>query len=955
MVEQSRKDKWTYASANSVTARGDLTGTYWPGTKVALKQGTLKFFVVVAVTYAAPNTTITLDGMGIYSLIDAPITAHIDTTSHVPKGFPPENKEFSGYDVVVYQESGVIYAKNGRTHAVVDFGQIDGTVNTRVLRAAINACPVDGSMFIDSGTYDGLIADQLCSASDEEGYLHYYAVLPVTKNMHIQGAGIGSTILILGANQHSAEHPALIMYVYSPPVNGELQDGYTSFSLEDITFDGNKANNTPANYDGAGLFLDGSMRYNGIFRNIEFRNSANSGCYFGYHGNGYANHCYYENLISHDNAGAGICFDTVRDSVAVQLISVDDDASLITSGIGAYFMSSATQHEGWNDDLSVYGLNVHGSLLYLHALRNVKFSDVAADSSTAASATAMKLYECEDIDINNPTIRSGPEQYHHGIDADDSRDVRVNGGLIDANMCIVTYAASTIFVTGTTLRSIFEVGYIAGASRLEMLACLLEPTAGQYLLSVMDTSVVRALACSSALLAAYYKETTASFTQTGCLGMGDSGPAPLYSTVFRVGLGPDRTTYPTYTASLSTYEGLVVNGYWASPVEEPYRYRRFIDIVALGYAADLEGGSVMRFLTNPATSCVAVEAARFDRDGRLGVGEPAPTSRVTIAGDLAIADGMTEPDTANGYAKIYVDVVDGDMKAKFGDGVVQTIVPKVPTDFAVLGGVAGGQKLCGGTEVDEELTLCGTSDASKGQVTVDADLECTGDLQTDIKASIKGYCDTLYAASGTGVTNGDSHDHSGGDGAQIDHGGLSGVGDDDHSIYPNLGGRSGGQTLYGGTGAGDDIEIQSTSHATKGSIKIKGGNVVLCDSRMRVFDSGGVAIGATGTDPGTDNLYVVGDVNCASVTDHTPGYQGDALAELKTVATDVHGKINHKTLPAFARAKFTDPKTGMEIEGRNVGNMVSILTKAVQQLTEKLEAAEKKITELEAKLTYSQG
>lgn len=33
------------------------------------------------------------------------------------------------------------------------------------------------------------------------------------------------------------------------------------------------------------------------------------------------------------------------------------------------------------------------------------------------------------------------------------------------------------------------------------------------------------------------------------------------------------------------------------------------------------------------------------------------------------------------------------------------------------------------------------------------------------------------------VTNGDSHDHSGGDGAQIDHGGLAGLSDDDHSIY----------------------------------------------------------------------------------------------------------------------------------------------------------------------------
>ncbi len=41
----------------------------------------------------------------------------------------------------------------------------------------------------------------------------------------------------------------------------------------------------------------------------------------------------------------------------------------------------------------------------------------------------------------------------------------------------------------------------------------------------------------------------------------------------------------------------------------------------------------------------------------------------------------------------------------------------------------------------------------------------------------------LPGPSGGGVTNGDSHDHVGGDGAQIDHGGLAGLGDDDHTQY----------------------------------------------------------------------------------------------------------------------------------------------------------------------------
>jgi hypothetical protein len=34
-------------------------------------------------------------------------------------------------------------------------------------------------------------------------------------------------------------------------------------------------------------------------------------------------------------------------------------------------------------------------------------------------------------------------------------------------------------------------------------------------------------------------------------------------------------------------------------------------------------------------------------------------------------------------------------------------------------------------------------------------------------------------------------------------------------------GLSGGQTAYGGTGAGDDLTLHSTSHATKGNINLK--------------------------------------------------------------------------------------------------------------------------------------
>ena len=52
------------------------------------------------------------------------------------------------------------------------------------------------------------------------------------------------------------------------------------------------------------------------------------------------------------------------------------------------------------------------------------------------------------------------------------------------------------------------------------------------------------------------------------------------------------------------------------------------------------------------------------------------------------------------------------------------------------------------------------------------------------ESAVRTLAGTLAPAA-KGVTGGDGHDHIGGDGAQIDHGGLSGLTDDDHAQYYN--------------------------------------------------------------------------------------------------------------------------------------------------------------------------
>jgi hypothetical protein len=56
-------------------------------------------------------------------------------------------------------------------------------------------------------------------------------------------------------------------------------------------------------------------------------------------------------------------------------------------------------------------------------------------------------------------------------------------------------------------------------------------------------------------------------------------------------------------------------------------------------------------------------------------------------------------------------------------------------------------------------------------------------------------------------------------GGATDHGDLAGLSDDDHGQYALLAGRTGGQSLVGGTAAGEHLILQSTSNASRGQVR----------------------------------------------------------------------------------------------------------------------------------------
>jgi len=107
---------------------------------------------------------------------------------------------------------------------------------------------------------------------------------------------------------------------------------------------------------------------------------------------------------------------------------------------------------------------------------------------------------------------------------------------------------------------------------------------------------------------------------------------------------------------------------------------------------------------------------------------------------------------------------------------------------------------------------------------------------------------------------------------------------------------------------------------------------------IHIYNSGGMSLGSSVVDPGANNLYVTGDVNCASVTDHTPAYEGDAVAEIKAIKSTKNGMIDHASLPRFCQRKYTDNEG--EKVGRDLGATISVLVEAVKQLNARLEKLE---------------
>jgi hypothetical protein len=231
-----------------------------------------------------------------------------------PKAEPvTETEPAYTYDVYIHQQDQSIIAET------VDGRQIAALPVTSdaagLFKAAVDAVPDGGSLHIGAGHYN-VSAPYSFALNPDGSNIFYSAIQILDKDMYIGGDGRLKTIIQLLPGQRGPSRHVAMMLIrgtrgYDP--------GYESFVVTELTLDGNRAAQIDGQpHDGEGLILVGSERTNGLYYQLNLKNSWGSGIYLGNNGAGDSGTNEIVSQVVAQNCGAeGIILDTCHNSTVI--------------------------------------------------------------------------------------------------------------------------------------------------------------------------------------------------------------------------------------------------------------------------------------------------------------------------------------------------------------------------------------------------------------------------------------------------------------------------------------------------------------------------------------------------------------------------------------------------------------------------------------------------------------
>lgn len=220
---------WTFASSTTITVPTGAASLYSIGMKIKITQTTAKYFYITTVA----DTTLTVNGAGLYTVADAAITSPYYSAANAPLNFPPDM--IPGYvkaraylsadmdnlsantwtkitlDTESYDTS-ADFASSGFTAPVTGYYLVTGTV------------VIESTDITAGGTYEGAIyVDPLGVAAP--------AVAQYGTGIYSSNAVAFNQIMVINTILYLTKTDIVYLYARTSEADNDLESGATNTSL----------------------------------------------------------------------------------------------------------------------------------------------------------------------------------------------------------------------------------------------------------------------------------------------------------------------------------------------------------------------------------------------------------------------------------------------------------------------------------------------------------------------------------------------------------------------------------------------------------------------------------------------------------------------------------------------------------------------------------------------------